>query len=174
LTQFPRLRKGRGSFRFSYFYEIQGQLGPEEVGKEVKVSCTADFRFAKSLSTVVQFVPDRPCRMDAAANFACRECQPMVARTKLLGLFAKTNHSFAGFLQLPFHGRNCLSSSLKATRSIPATNRSIFSILATISRNGAEGFLKGKYRLSFGPLLDRPFDGEDSSKVRVGDIRPEL
>jgi hypothetical protein len=39
-----------------YFYEIQGQLGSEKVGEEVKVSCTADFRFAKSLSTVVQIV----------------------------------------------------------------------------------------------------------------------
>jgi hypothetical protein len=54
-TVAPSAEKVR-PFRFSYFYEIQGLLGSEDVGKEVKVSCTADFRFARSLSTVVQIV----------------------------------------------------------------------------------------------------------------------
>src|SRR6202034_4826848 len=75
-----------------------------------------------------------------------QSCSPSLQRRTAASLIFCSSRSTAEIV---------FSSLLKATRSIPATNRSIFSILATISRNGAEGFLKGKYRLSFGPLPDR-------------------
>jgi hypothetical protein len=155
-------QKRCGPFRFSYFYEIQGQLGTEEVDREVKVSCTADCKYPPAEPEALDFeplkavrsllmptsllglartndcaqhlhlsfasqsniqkqktvayarkcqtstatpaepgdlpfgldlpnlfrpwsrsFPDRLCRIDAAANFPCRECQPMAAQDKV-------------------------------------------------------------------------------------------
>jgi hypothetical protein len=70
-------QKRCGPFRFSYFYEIQGQLGTEEVDREVKVSCTADCKYPPAEPEALDFEPLKAVRS-------------LLMPTSLLGL-ARTN-----------------------------------------------------------------------------------